>query len=509
MAFRTICTKATACTFGLRHSEILMKQSRVSISTLFWNSSFFNNSPSCSKVGVTSVRHYAGPASAKKVYKREKPHLNIGTIGHVDHGKTTLTSAITKYLAGMKRAKFLKYADIDNAPTERSRGVTINAMHVEYETEKRHYAHIDCPGHEDYIKNMITGAAQMDGGILVVAATDGAMPQTREHLLLAKQIGIKNIVVFLNKADAVDSETLELVEMEIRELLKEYEYDSEATPVIVGSAICALEDTTPDIGVESIKKLLNAVDDHLLEPARDLDKELMMPVEHVYHIQGRGTVVTGKLETGKLKKGEKVKLIGMGVDKVATVTGVEMFHKTVEEAHAGDQLGLLLRGVSRDEVRRGCVVLPADSKITPSEHFKGQLYLLKDEEGGLGKPIANYHSHHLFSLTFDCSVYVKVEGKDLLMPGEAGMLEFMLNKGQVLWPQQHFTLRFANKTVGTGVVTDILPPLKESENIWADKKIRKKLIKGEMERLGYNPYHDDRYDKLYKPDYSKKMAATG
>lgn len=291
--------------------------------------------------------------SEKKVYERTKPHCNVGTIGHVDHGKTTLTAAITKVLADAKLAKARKYQDIDNAPEEKARGITINVAHIEYQTENRHYGHTDCPGHADYIKNMITGAAQMDGAIMVVAATDGVMPQTREHLLLAKQIGVTHIVVFINKVDAADKEMVELVEMEIRELLTEMGFDGESVPIVPGSALCALEGKNPEIGKEAILKLLQEVDNYIPTPVRELDKPFLLPVEHTYSIAGRGTVVTGRLERGVLKKGAECEFVGYNKVLKSTVTGVEMFHQILEEAQAGDQLGALIRGLKRDDVKRG------------------------------------------------------------------------------------------------------------------------------------------------------------
>lgn len=292
-------------------------------------------------------------ATEKKIFERTKPHCNVGTIGHVDHGKTTLTAAITKVLADKKLAQAKRYQDIDNAPEEKARGITINVAHIEYQTEARHYGHTDCPGHADYIKNMITGAAQMDGAILVVAATDGVMPQTREHLLLAKQIGVEHLVVFINKADAADAEMVELVEMEIRELLSEMGFDGEKIPVVTGSALCALEDKNPEIGSESVLKLLNEVDAYIPTPVRELDKPFLLPVEHTYSIPGRGTVVTGRLERGVLKKGSDCEFVGFSKAFKSTVTGIEMFHQILPEAQAGDQLGALVRGVKREDIRRG------------------------------------------------------------------------------------------------------------------------------------------------------------
>uniref|UniRef100_A0A914W751 Elongation factor Tu, mitochondrial n=1 Tax=Plectus sambesii TaxID=2011161 RepID=A0A914W751_9BILA len=324
-----------------------------------------------------AVRCFAAPLpGGKQVFKRTKPHLNVGTIGHVDHGKTTLTSAITKVLSGKKQAKFRKYEDIDNAPEEKSRGITINTYHLEYETDLRHYGHIDCPGHADYIKNMITGAAQMDGAILVVAATDGAMPQTREHLLLAKQVGmpLENIVVFLNKADEIpDQETLELVEMEIRELLTEYGFPGDKVEVIAGSALCAVEGKVPELGEQKVAKLLNTLDTKFIIPNRDLNTEPMMPAEHVYSIQGRGTVATGKMERGTFTRNDKVQVVGYGKDIDSVISGLETFHKTVEKAEPGDQLGILLRGLGPKDLRRGMVILPQGHKHICTDHAKAQV----------------------------------------------------------------------------------------------------------------------------------------
>ncbi|KAK6745608.1 hypothetical protein RB195_011996 [Necator americanus] len=447
------------------------------------------------------VRCLAVPGG-KEVFKRNKPHLNVGTIGHVDHGKTTLTSAITKVLATSKGAKFRKYEDIDNAPEEKARGITINAFHLEYETAKRHYAHIDCPGHADYIKNMITGAAQMEGAILVVAATDGAMPQTREHLLLAHQVGIprENVAVYLNKVDEVpDQETRELVEMEIRELLNEFEYPGDTAPVIFGSALCALEGKKPEIGEESIKQLLNVLDEKFVIPERNVNTEAMFAAEHVYSIQGRGTVITGKLERGTLKRGDKIEIIGCDRENTKSViSGLESFRKTVEQAEPGDQLGILLRGLGPKDVRRGCVLLPQGHKHKATDKVKAQLYILKPSEGGSKVPLANYFSEHVFSLTWDTSALLKINGKDFVMPGEAAEVELRLSQKMFIEPQQRFTIRKGTTTVGTGVFTEVLPPQTEEEK---NPKNKKKLMKAEMERLGFNPY-GELMEKRLKPDYS-------
>ncbi|KAI6188928.1 Protein synthesis factor and Translation elongation factor EFTu EF1A domain containing protein [Aphelenchoides besseyi] len=452
-----------------------------------------------SRFDLTALRFYAAPGG-KVVYKRDKEHLNVGTIGHVDHGKTTLTSALTKYLSTQKKAKFRKYEDIDNAPQEKERGITINAAHIEYETDKRHYAHIDCPGHADYIKNMITGAAQMEGAVLVVALTDGAMPQTREHLLLARQVGVplENVAVYLNKADEVqDAETRELVEMEIRELLNEYGYPGDNAPVIIGSALCALEGKDEELGVNSIKKLLDTLDSFKL-PNRDSSTDVMFAAEHVYNIQGRGTVITGKLERGTLKRGDKVTLLGYDKVTQSVVSGLETFHKTVEKAEPGDQLGILVRGVPPKAVRRGTVLVPVDKAPEITDKVKAQLYVLKPEEGGSKVPIANYFNEHLFSLTWDTSANVKIIGKDFIMPGENGEVELLLSNRMFIEPQQRFTIRQGATTVGTGVFVEPLKPQTDEEK---DPRIRKKLLKAEMERLGFNPY-DEILERRLKPDYS-------
>ncbi|KJH48317.1 translation elongation factor Tu [Dictyocaulus viviparus] len=444
------------------------------------------------------------PPSSELFNMRDKPHLNVGTIGHVDHGKTTLTSAITKVLSLSKGAKFRKYEEIDNAPEEKARGITINAFHLEYETAKRHYAHIDCPGHADYIKNMITGAAQMEGAILVVAATDGAMPQTREHLLLARQVGIpvENIVVYLNKIDEIpDKETCELVEMEIRELLNEFGYQGDTLPVgfckivywlsqvVFGSALCAVEGKMPEIGEESVKQLLNVLDEKFIIPERVMNTEAMFAAEHVYSIQGRGTVITGKLERGTLKRGDKVEIVGYDRENTkSTISGLESFRKTIEQAEPGDQLGILLRGLGPKDVRRGCILLPQGHNHKTTDKVRAQLYVLKPTEGGSKIPIANYFTEHIYSLTWDSSAVLKVIDKDFIMPGEASEVEIRLGHKMFIEPQQRFTLRKGMKTIATGVFTNVLPPQSEEE-------------KAEMERLGFNPY-GELMERRLKPDYS-------
>ncbi|RZF36544.1 hypothetical protein LSTR_LSTR010655 [Laodelphax striatellus] len=423
-------------------------------------------------VATTQRRWYA----EKKVFDRTKPHCNVGTIGHVDHGKTTLTAAITKVLADKKLAQLKGYADIDNAPEERARGITINVAHVEYQTKARHYGHTDCPGHADYVKNMITGTAQMDGAILVVAATDGAMPQTREHLLLAKQIGINHMVVYINKVDAADAEMVDLVEMEVRELMTEMGYDGDNVPFVKGSALCALEGKSPEIGAESILQLLEAVDTHIPTPVRELDKPYLMPVEGVYSIPGRGTVVTGRLERGTLKKGAEIEFLGFNKSMKSTVTGLEMFHKTLDEAHAGDQLGMLCRGVKRDDVRRGMVACKPGSMKT-EDHVEAQVYLLNKEEGGREKPITPYFKIQMFSRTWDCAAQVNMD-KDMVMPGEDIKMTLKLIRPMVLEAGTRFTLRDGVQTAGTGVITKCLPKLTEDErlSLHDSKKRREKKL---------------------------------
>ncbi|CAN7987930.1 unnamed protein product [Ixodes pacificus] len=411
--------------------------------------------------------------AAKKVYQREKPHCNIGTIGHVDHGKTTLTAAITKVLAEEKLAAVKKYEEIDNAPEEQARGITINVAHVEYSTANRHYGHTDCPGHADYIKNMITGTSQMDGAILVVAATDGAMPQTREHLLLAKQIGIEHIVVYLNKADAADKEMLELVEIELRELLTEHGYKGDEVPIVTGSALCALEGREPDLGKDSILKLLDTVDSHIPTPERDLDKPFLMPIESVYSIPGRGTVVTGRLDRGIVKKGMECEIVGYNKFFKTTVTGIEMFHKILEEAQAGDQLGALIRGIKRDEVRRG-MVLCKPGTIKQHDQFEAQVYVLKKEEGGRERPVLKRYQPMVYSTTWDCPAKITIEGRDMVMPGEDCKLIARLFKPMALEQGQRFTLRDGSRTSGTGVITKVLNNLTPDERADLEKSEKKK-----------------------------------
>lgn len=402
--------------------------------------------------------------SSKQVFDRSKPHCNVGTIGHVDHGKTTLTAAITKVLSQMELATAKEYSDIDKAPEEKARGITINVAHVEYQTEKRHYGHTDCPGHADYIKNMITGTSQMDGAILVVAATDGTMPQTREHLLLAKQIGIDNIVVFINKVDVADNEMIDLVEMEVRELLTEMGYDGINIPVIKGSALCAIEGTNPEIGQNAIKKLLEAVDSYIPTPVRELDKPFLLSIENVHTVTGRGTVVTGKLERGKIKKGMECEVIGYNKKLKTTITGIEMFHQTLEEAEAGDQMGALLRGLKRDDVRRGMIMCKPGS-IKANDHLECQMYMLTPAEGGRKKPLNSFMQGQMFCKTWDCAAQINLQKKDLIMPGEDFGVTLKLLKPMVCEKGYRFTIRDGAMTIATGVITNVLPGLSEIERL--------------------------------------------
>ncbi len=394
---------------------------------------------------------------SKQKFERKKPHLNIGTIGHVDHGKTTLTAAITKVLAKTGKATFLAYDQIDKAPEERERGVTINIAHVEYETDKRHYAHVDCPGHADYIKNMITGAAQMDGAILVVSAADGPMPQTREHILLARQVGVPAIVVFLNKADMVDDkELLELVELEVRELLSKYKFPGDDTPVVIGSALKALEGDTSEMGEGAILKLLDAVDSFVKEPVRDVDRPFIMPVEDVFTISGRGTVVTGRVERGIVKVGEEIEIVGFKATQKTVATGVEMFRKLLDEGRAGDNIGVLLRGTKREEVERG-QVLAKPGSITPHTKFNAEAYVLTKEEGGRHTPFFNGYRPQFYFRTTDVTGIVKLpEGTEMIMPGDNINVEIELITPVAMDDGLKFAIREGGRTVGAGVVTKII-----------------------------------------------------
>ena len=391
---------------------------------------------------------------AQGIFKRTKPHLNIGTIGHVDHGKTTLTSAIHYVLSKKGQAKFLKYEDIDKAPEERARGVTINLHHSEYETDKRHYAHIDAPGHADYIKNMITGAAQMDGAILVVSAPDGPMPQTREHILLARQVNVPAIVVFLNKTDMVqDKELLDLVEMEVRDLLKKYKFPGDKIPVIKGSALKALADDAASI--KAIEELIKAVDEYVPEPVRPVDKPFLMPIEDVFTIAGRGTVVTGRVERGVLKLNEEVEVVGLKATKKVVVTGIEMFRKTLDEARAGDNVGLLLRGVEKEDVQRG-QVLAKPSTVTPHTDFEAEIYVLTKEEGGRHTPFFNGYRPQFYIRTTDVTGELKLPaGVEMVMPGDNVKITAKLIYPVAMEEGLKFAIREGGHTVGAGVVTKI------------------------------------------------------
>jgi elongation factor Tu len=393
---------------------------------------------------------------AKEKFERSKPHVNIGTIGHVDHGKTTLTAAITLTLQDKGLAEFKSFDSIDNAPEEKERGITINTAHVEYETDNRHYAHVDCPGHADYVKNMVTGAAQMDGAILVVAATDGPMPQTREHILLARQVGVPRIVVFMNKVDMVDDEELlELVEMEIRDLLNFYDFDGDNTPVIQGSALGALNKEPK--WVEKIYELMDACDTWIPEPVRDKDKPFLMPVEDVFSITGRGTVATGRIETGVIHTGDPVEIIGMGAHKMkSVVTGVEMFRKILDEGMAGDNAGLLLRGIDKDKIKRG-MVIAAPGSVTPHNHFKAEVYILKKEEGGRHTPFHNKYRPQFYFRTTDVTGEVILpDGVEMVMPGDNLSIEVKLISDIAMDKGLRFAIREGGRTVGAGQVTEIL-----------------------------------------------------
>ena len=394
---------------------------------------------------------------AKAKFERNKPHLNIGTIGHVDHGKTSLTAAITKVLAETTGGTAVDFANIDKAPEERERGITISTAHVESETANRHYAHVDCPGHADYVKNMITGAAQMDGAILVVSATDGPMPQTREHILLARQVGVPAMVVFMNKVDLVDdAEILELVELEVRELLSSYEFPGDDIPIIKGSATCALSGSNDKLGKEAVLELMAAVDDYIPQPERPLDKPFMMPIEDVFSISGRGTVVTGRVETGIVKVGEEVEIVGIHPEvRKTTVTGVEMFRKLLDQGQAGDNVGALIRGVARDEVERGQVLCKPGS-IKPHTDFKSEVYVLSKDEGGRHTPFfANYRPQFYFRTTDVTGTVELPEGTEMVMPGDNVALGIKLIAPIAMDVGQRFTIREGGRTVGAGVVSAI------------------------------------------------------
>ena len=393
---------------------------------------------------------------AKETFDRSKPHLNIGTIGHVDHGKTTLTAAITKVLADAGFSEARSFDQIDNAPEEKERGITINTSHVEYQTENRHYAHVDCPGHADYVKNMVTGAAQMDGAILVVAATDGPMPQTREHILLGRQVGVPRLVVFLNKADMVDDEELlELVEMEVRELLSFYDYDGDNTPVVLGSALGALNGEQK--WVDTVLSLMSEVDSWIELPKRDVDKDALMPVEDVFSITGRGTVATGRIETGVFNTGDEVDIIGMGAEKLkSTVTGVEMFRKILDRGEAGDNVGILLRGIEKADIKRGMVICKPGS-VTPHAKFKAEVYILKKEEGGRHTPFHNNYRPQFYVRTTDVTGNISLpDGVEMVMPGDNLTINVDLISPIALSLGLRFAIREGGRTVGAGQVTEIL-----------------------------------------------------
>jgi elongation factor Tu len=394
---------------------------------------------------------------AKEKFERTKPHCNIGTIGHIDHGKTTLTAAITRTLADAGTAKFVAFDQIDKAPEEKERGITISTAHVEYETAKRHYAHVDCPGHADYIKNMITGAAQMDGAILVVAASDGPMPQTREHILLARQVGVPAVVVFMNKVDMVDDEELlDLVELEVRELLSKYEFPGDDIPVVRGSALKALEGDQGELGAPSVKKLMDEVDRYIPQPERDIDKPFLMPVEDVFSISGRGTVATGRVERGIVKTGEEVEIVGMKPTVKSTVTGVEMFRKILDEGRAGDNVGCLLRGVKREDIERG-QVLAKPGSITPHTKFESEVYVLTKEEGGRHTPFfKGYRPQFYFRTTDVTGVATLPEGTEMVMPGDSAKLAVELITPIAMEEGLRFAIREGGRTVGAGVVTKII-----------------------------------------------------
>ena len=394
---------------------------------------------------------------AKETFDRSKPHLNIGTIGHVDHGKTTLTAAITKVLADQGLSESKSFDQIDNAPEEKERGITINTSHVEYQTATRHYAHVDCPGHADYVKNMVTGAAQMDGAILVVAATDGPMPQTREHILLGRQVGIPRIVVFLNKADQVDdAELVELVEMEVRELLSEYDFDGDNIPIVSGSALKALEGDTSDVGSAAVEKLVATMDEYFPEPERAIDGDFLMPIEDVFSISGRGTVVTGRVERGVINVNEEIEIVGVKETQTTTCTGVEMFRKLLDQGEAGDNVGVLLRGIDRDQVERGQVLCKPKS-ITPHTKFKASAYVLTKEEGGRHTPFfTNYRPQFYFRTTDVTGVVTLPSGTEMVMPGDNIEVDVELIVPIAMEENLRFAIREGGRTVGAGVVSAIV-----------------------------------------------------
>lgn len=410
-----------------------------------------------SRQGARVILNARSQMRSMATFERTKTHLNVGTIGHVDHGKTTLTAAITKVLAETQGAEFMDYDQIDKAPEEKARGITISTAHVEYETDTRHYAHVDCPGHADYVKNMITGAAQMDGGILVVSATDGPMPQTREHILLARQVGVPALVVFLNKVDMVDDEELvELVEMEVRELLSQYDFDGDDIPIVQGSALCALEGKQDEIGKDAVLSLMAAVDDYIEAPPRDMDKPFLMPIEDVFSIAGRGTVVTGRVETGIVKVGEEVEICGIKDTKKTTCTGVEMFRKQLESGQAGDNIGALIRGVARDEVLRGQVLCKPGSQPI-SQKFEGEVYVLSKDEGGRHTPFFTNYRPQFYFRTADITGTMQLpDGVEMVMPGDNVTIGAELIAPVAMHVGLRFAIREGGRTVGSGVVSKIV-----------------------------------------------------
>ena len=409
------------------------------------------------EITILETTNRGNKSVSKERFERSKPHLNVGTIGHVDHGKTTLTAALTKVMGERHGGEAKADDQIDNAPGERERGITVATAHVEYESESRHYAHVDCPGHADYVKNMITGAAQMDGAILVVSAADGPMPQTREHIVLARQVGVPHIVVYLNKADMVDdAELLELVEMEVRELLSAYEFPGEETPLVVGSALKALEGDSSEIGVSSVEQLVAAMDEYFPEPERDTEKPFLLPIEDVFSISGRGTVVTGRIERGEINVGEEIEIVGIKATEKTTCTGVEMFRKLLDQGKAGDNVGILLRGTKREEVERG-QVLSAPGSITPHTKFKAQIYVLSKEEGGRHTPFFKGYRPQFYFRTTDVTGEVLLpEGVEMVMPGDNTMLAVELIAPIAMEEGLKFAIREGGRTVGAGVVTNII-----------------------------------------------------
>jgi len=409
----------------------------------------------------------------KEVFVRDKPHVNIGTIGHVDHGKTTLTAAISKCLAEHlpELNKFKDYKAIDNAPEEQKRGITINASHVEYQTENRHYSHVDCPGHADYIKNMISGTSTMDGGILVISAADGVMPQSREHIVLAKQIGVKHLVVFINKCDTVDEEMIELVEMEIREELTNCGFDGDEIPVVCGSALCEIENKQQDLGREKIVELMAAVDEAIPVPERDLNVPFLMPIENLYNIPGRGTVITGNVERGTANKGDKIEILGYGKKYSAVINGMETYLKTLENLEPGDNAGILVKGVKREQLRRGMAIVKPGS-VTPALKVEANIYILTPEEGGSTRPMKHMGQNMVFARTFDCmAATMYKDAKDRILPGENGLMNFVFRVPMVIEVGDRFTVRSGKTTIGTGVVTKIYDEINEAQvKDWFDQK---------------------------------------